>query len=51
MTRSGLDYKNPVGEAAYQVFKNLCITILGIDGTRWRKEGFVIPVWLPWMFV
>ena len=25
MTRSGLDYKNPVGEAAYQVFKNLCI--------------------------
>ncbi len=25
MTRAGLDYKNPVGEAAYRVFKNLCI--------------------------
>ena len=25
MTRAGLDYKNPVGEAAYKVFKNLCI--------------------------
>ena len=25
MTRAGLDYKNPVGEIAYQVFKNLCI--------------------------
>ena len=24
-TRAGLDYKNPVGEAAYRVFKNLCI--------------------------
>ena len=25
MTRAGLDYKNPEGEAAYKVFKNLCI--------------------------
>ena len=25
MTRAGLDYKNPVGEFAYKVFKNLCI--------------------------
>ena len=25
MTRAGLDYKNPVGKNAYQVFKNLCI--------------------------
>ena len=25
MTRAGLDYKNPAGEAAYLVFKNLCI--------------------------
>ena len=25
MTRAGLDYKNPVGEEAYKLFKNLCI--------------------------
>jgi len=25
MTRTGLDYKNPVGVEAYKVFKNLCI--------------------------
>ena len=25
MTRAGLDYKNPVGESAYKVFKDLCI--------------------------
>ena len=25
MTRAGLDYKNPVGESAHGVFKNLCI--------------------------
>ena len=25
MTKSGLDYKNPVGVYAYKVFKNLCI--------------------------
>ena len=25
MTRAGLDYKNPVMESAYRVFKNLCI--------------------------
>ena len=25
MTKSGLDYKNPVGVDAYKVFKNLCI--------------------------
>ena len=25
MTMAGLDYKNSVGEAAYKVFKNLCI--------------------------
>ena len=23
MTRAGLDYKNPVGEAAYRVFKDI----------------------------
>ena len=25
MTKGGLDYKNPVGVAAYSVFKDLCI--------------------------
>ena len=25
MTKASLDYKNPVGENAYKVFKNLCI--------------------------
>ena len=25
MTKAGLDYKNPVGEEAYKIFKNLCI--------------------------
>ena len=25
MTRAGLDYKNPMGIAAYRVFKNICI--------------------------
>ena len=33
MTKSGLDYKNPVGTVAYSVFKNLCII------ERNRSEG------------
>ena len=33
MTRAGLDYKNPVGEDAYKVFKNLCII------ERNKREG------------
>ncbi len=42
MTRAGLDYKNPVGEAAYRVFKNLCIIERKTDGTlEWTQPTLI----------
>ena len=38
MTKSGMDYKNPVGMVAYSVFKNLCII------ERNKSEGSRQPV-------